>query len=116
MSTKTYLCLVAQALTASDLLCCLCRSNNHFHYQLVHCLLTDLVIITMVTTGATYGGAVGPANSSESSTINPRMFASIHRYGSAEQPTKRGRVENMEDYLNSMNETGNTPRPSPRTS
>ncbi len=76
----------------------------------------------MATTGATgsydgaFDGAVGPANSSESSTINPRMFASIHRYGSAEQPTKRGRVENMGDYLNSMNDTGNTPRPSPRTS
>ena len=55
----------------------------------------------MATTGATgsydgaFDGAVGPANSSESSTINPGMFASIHRYGSAEQPTKRGRVENM---------------------
>ena len=72
----------------------------------------------MAPIGATgaYDGAVGAADSSQSTIINPAMFTSIHRYGSAEQPSKRGRVENMGDYLNSMNETGNTPRPSPRPS
>ena len=56
----------------------------------------------MATVGA-YDGAVGAvlaADSSSSTIINPTMFTSIHRYGRAEQPTKRGRVEHMGDYLN----------------
>ena len=67
--------------------------------------MIGIVIITMATTGATGAcmgtdGAVGAADSSQSTVINPAMFTSIHRYGSAEQPSKRGRVENMGDYLN----------------
>ena len=63
--------------------------------------------------GTQHDGAVGAATSSQSSMLNPDLGMSIHRYGSLEQSNKRGRVENIGDYLNSMNNTGHTPRPSP---